>query len=895
DSAVSARRSIGFNPVQDDTVYRRRTLSMGASSSNSSGASMSRSWSLTEAIHSANFWRRDEKLKQSDSAFDDFESSTESDERRDDFDSSVHLALPFQLLLVSSRFADAAVQSLWRNLVFHGQDAYQMQSLLSALSMDDGTPLVSLDNEPGCSMSGLEKLGEANEEEDEDGEVKEYRLMDRASDTSRSRHTVEDAKTGPAAKFNVYSPKYGSSEHPSPPPLRINENRETNMGWFDSWNNSLKQFSRFQGVAGVYGSNTETVTTPTATSAATTAGPSYIKGQRRHTSAGSGPKYRNGYPWLSSTDNERSRPNQSGPSVIKLDKSRWSYSVHVRRVILNFSHPQASPQMFRKVLECLRARCPDQIVALDLHANEKMRDSGLDNSEELERYFGSGFSKLRYLRLQGGFVDNQLLCALIKGLGSPERAPTEESSVDYTGYHYPPARSQRPTSMHSIYSAPPCRLSQVFLGPGSVTDSAVEKLIVAAGHCLEVFTVTSCVDVGGGALANLLTKCPKLRVLGVHRSLARDKDLLEGLGIEVDNATSNTHQVNEQPVTGNIENTNAGNCPPVQSARVRKIIVAPLQRLELGTVKLTRVGITEILKGTCETLRFLVLETQHFSEELLTDVITPFCSKLEGLYFDDPEYLQKQQQQMQGLGFSAGRRGAHLPNRHFEFGRSKRTFYSDPSHLYQHVPQQPSGQRRQQNQFSRAESKERQGAMRSQAPKISAWLGETSTDEWVTYGDCALWTSAASSGISYENGGADAGNQRFNNQHIRRQPLPLFNAYHSDTFMRSLTQSSSRAGSAASAGFYAINSNLFVNEYEDVLARLQVTRAAIENVIQTLRSLTAFTVMQVDFIEESQGQSELKMMMREDEAWVQSAGFRALQLFYLFLFLSMIYFGTLRW
>ncbi|KAF9949543.1 hypothetical protein BGZ72_008700, partial [Mortierella alpina] len=235
--------------------------------------------------------------------------------------------------------------------------------------------------------------------------------------------------------------------------------------------------------------------------------------------------------------------------------------------------------MLVRVLECIQLQCGShQVQALDLHANEKMRASelGLDTAAELDRLFGGQhFADLQYLRLQGGFVDNQLLGALIKGLTVPPVVGSRRS----------------------------CRLSQVFLGPGSVTDSAIEKLIAVAGHSLEVFTVTSCVDVGGGALASLLTKCPKLRVLGVHKSLASDKELLAGLRIDgIDSRMS-------------IADTSSG------QDSVPKTIIAPLERLELGTVKLTTVGITEIVKGTCQSLRFLSLGSRHFKEDFLKGVI----------------------------------------------------------------------------------------------------------------------------------------------------------------------------------------------------------------------------------------------------------------------------------
>ncbi|KAF9572206.1 hypothetical protein EC968_010143 [Mortierella alpina] len=276
---------------------------------------------------------------------------------------------------------------------------------------------------------------------------------------------------------------------------------------------------------------------------------------------------------------------------------RWTYSSLVRRVVLNFAHPQASPQMLVRVLECLRSQCgSNQIQALDLHANEKMRASelGLDTAAELDRLFGGHqFSGLQYLRLQGGFVDNQLLGALLKGLSLPIEAGPQQS----------------------------CGLSQVFLGPGSVTDSTIEKLIAVAGHSLEVFSVTSCVDVGGGALASLLTKCPKLRVLGVHKSLASDKELLAGLRID---------SPSSRVITAGNGATGLASLETLSGASGAKAIIAPLERLELGTVKLTTVGVSEIVKGTCQTLRFLSLGSRHFKEDFLKGVILTTCKRLEG-------------------------------------------------------------------------------------------------------------------------------------------------------------------------------------------------------------------------------------------------------------------------
>ncbi|KAF9431319.1 hypothetical protein BGZ76_000465 [Entomortierella beljakovae] len=901
DSAPPSGRTTGYSPIYDISQTRKRAMSLTEYVPGQSSASMSRSLTSTGTI-------RDDGLDYHDSLLRESEGDLEMDESLDDFDSSVHLGLPFQLLLVSPWFADAAVQSLWRNLVFHGHDNYQLQSLLSMLLMNDESSNAShLNLDSDRRSPGLGKLKEVNEEQEygveftkekrDDQNILQYR--------SKSPHAVDEENVGPAVDVNVFfSRKNGSNEHG--PPLKQNENHETRSSWIESLNSSLRQFSRFQGGAGIYGSNTEATITEAGTPIGSIQGsssssrPNYLK-TRSFTSSGSNLK------WNSYATNNKSYPDRTRQPRRRSGGPMWSYRHHVRRVVLNFSHPQASPQMFVKVLDCLKSRCPDQIVALDLHANEKMRDAaGLDKAEELERYFSSGFSKLRYLRLQGGLVDNQLLYALIKGFGSPDCKEGEDIYNKDRSPSLPPFDPPTISMLHT----PPCRLTQVFLGPGSITDSAIGKLIDAAGHCLEVFAVTSCVDVGGGALANLLTSCRKLRVLGVHRSLARDKELLDGLGIEQEshNTAIPFAQMNDSLFLSNLIQTDASSSQPEVPERIRKPIVAPLERLELGTVKLTRVVVSEILKGTCDTLRFLVLETQHFSEDLLADVIIPFCTKLEGLHFDDPEYLQRQQQQMQGLGFSAGRRGAHLPKRQFEFGRSKRYFYSDPSNApqdsqqHQHQQQQqPNNLRYPQTIYPGVENTEKSNAQRVHPPpNVSAWLGETSTDDWVLYGDCALWTSACSPAVSYDNGGADAGSQRLRNLHPRRQPLPLFNAYHGATYMTSMSQSSSHPGGGGGVGvggngFYPTMGYRFSEDYDDTLARYQVSRTTIENTLQTLRGLGAFTVKQLDFLMESQGLSELKMMMQQDEMWVQSAGFRALQLFYLLLFLGSIYFGTMRW
>ncbi|KAF9976098.1 hypothetical protein BGZ73_009135 [Actinomortierella ambigua] len=341
------------------------------------------------------------------------------------------------------------------------------------------------------------------------------------------------------------------------------------------------------------------------------------------------------------------------------------------------------------VLECINRQCPNQIQALDLHANEKMRAAGLEQTVELERLFSSSFTNLRYLRLQGGFVDNRLLSALLKGMRPPAGWSEQCTTINSKSNSRPDTPLSPPISKQQGGLAPsyatripdaaprlqPCRLSQVFLGPGSVTDSAIEKLVAVAGHSLEVFRVMSCVDVGGGALATILTRCPRLRVLGVYRSLARDRDLLEGLGIELEDgfptpptsfpgvATSSLAPLSlatalsalantiALPITTTTTTTTAttaplassfptftaggeGERPTTKPKRVK--IVAPLERLELGTVKLTRRGVEEILKGVSKTLRFLVLETQHLSESFLQDVVMPLGMPLEALHFNNP-------------------------------------------------------------------------------------------------------------------------------------------------------------------------------------------------------------------------------------------------------------------
>ncbi|KAF9187875.1 hypothetical protein BGZ51_000969 [Haplosporangium sp. Z 767] len=847
-------------------LHRRRTMNLnGQGTEFLPRNTLHRLWSARTTTQELDQNQQQGRTVQLELSSDGSTVDYENEEYLDNFDKSIHLPGPFQLLLTNQRFADAAVQSLWRNLVFHGHDPYQMQALLSTLYKDDGS---NCDSHPVESekLGGMKKTGERDEAENGEEWTAQYSSEDHVTESHQysGQGSMEgsDGEQGPCTS------------------------------WIDSLNNSLKRFSRFQGIPGVYNTNT---------------GSTY-QSKRRYTTVGLDTQ-RNGGEKV----HTQSRRSYGFHEATGADRARWSYRRHVRRVVLNFAHPQASPQMLVKVLECIGSRCQDQIQALDLHANEKMQDAGLEKTAELERLFGSGFTKLCYLRLQGGFVDNQLLCALIKGM-------TRSAPYPHSALKSKASDGESSYCSHSPESAPTavqCRLTQVFLGPGSVTDSAVEKLIVAAGQSLEVFSVTSCVDVGGGALASLLTKCPRLRVLGVHRSLARDKDLLEGLGIDLEGSSAPGSQQNQDEQQQQQQHhatmsdhihSGISNARPVNAPRLtRKAIVAPLERLELGTVKLTQIGIAEILKGTCNTLRFLVLETQHFSEHLLVEVIAPFCTRLEGLHFDDPEHVQRQQQLMHGLGFSAGRRGSHLPDRHFAFGRYGRIFHSDPNRQCQAKVQAPGAYNRRHphhETFFEAESLERHHPSTkactnlSSTPTVSAWLGETMTDEWVAFGDCAIWTSAASPAVSFENGGSPnaGGGGGFLNQQPRRRPPPLHHVYHSSNPMMTMTTNAWRSDPT---GLYALsnsdsnnNHNLFVGEYDEVLERFRVSRAVIEMILQTLTGVRSFTVMQMDFIMESQGMSEWKMLMRQEELWLQSTGFRVLQLFYVCLFLGTIYFGA---
>lgn len=888
-------RTSGFSLDPDGSLHRRRTSSMitRPAQSTTLSATMNRSLSTTGTINTPSLRRCGDW---NDAAAEMYESeTTENGQHRDDFDSAIHLSPPFQLLLVSRRFADAAVHSLHRNLVFHGHDTYQVESVLCTLYKDD--ELLDQDQNRLTSLRNLREVNEEQlvEEEEEEEEVNrdnngKDRLV-RAQDTPRS-HEV-DINCRPAR--NVGAPKNGSSTDSGL--WQIGDEQGAPMSWMESLNHSMKRFSRLK--EGTTGVDEATNTEAEPCKVSVLGGNSWSAGERGGEGGGKR-RHATLEPSIRGGDNRRDGTLRMNPN-----ESRWAYRRYARRVVLNFAHPQASPQLLVRALECIGSRCRGQIQALDLHANEKMQDSGLESPEELTRLFGSGFTKLQYLRLQGGFVDNQLLYALLNNLASSTPNQSSEETHGGNGDGWKSFVEHGIRSSTPAPSLEPCCLSQVFLGPGSVTDSAVERLIDVAGKTLEVFTVISCVDIGGGALASLLTKCPKLRVLAVHRSLARDRDLLEGLGIPLESAIPGPQQhqqVYSLHVLQSQQQQDLANSNDSEDASpqiFRKSIVAPLERLELGTVKLTNVGITEILKATCKTLRFLVLETQHFSDELLRNVISPLCTQLEGLHFDDPEKVQRLQQQMQGLGFSAGRRGPHLPRNQIVFGRSGRSFYSDPSRQYRsqaqsHHNYSPSFQSQhhigQEGVFGSMPA-ERQGEGRgTRSTKVSAWLGETTTDEWVTFGDCALWSSAASPAVSYDNGGTNGPpGSRFPFQH-RQYGQPLHQIYHKPALAK---------GNVFIHGFnhhhrHHSTSNLFPGDSDELLDRHRVTRETVDEVQEALSKLESFTVMDLDFILERKGLYEAQLLMHQDDIWVQSAGFRALQIFYLCLFMSTIYFSVFR-
>ncbi|KAF9934823.1 hypothetical protein FBU30_010796 [Linnemannia zychae] len=829
---IPASYSTGFNLEHTTSIYRRGSMTMNTHDEYSSAsATMNRSLNMAGATYVSNH----QNCSEWNSTAEQIENCaiTDNEQHRDNFDSSINLSAPFQLLLVNQRFADAAVHSLYRNLVFHGHDLFQMESIFSMLCENDRTLdesfLVSTkandeDQAQICNnrthVLGLQDKLKSNSIRIQGGCNGD--IFDNLEGKPQ-RKTIESNVLNVDVKTNVDSSASSSSS--------FMEKGCRNDKFMQHSNSSKEQCSAND-------RNGETIAS------------------------------QNGVPHTYS----------NGP--------KWRYWRYTRRVVLNFTHPQASPEMLIRAIECIKSRCYNQIQVLDLHANEKMQDSGLETPVELIRLFGSGFSKLQYLRLQGGFVDNHLLYALLRNFSPPQHPQLVDSAQGNPNNRW---------AQSSLLTVEPCCLSQVFLGPGSVTDSAIEKLIDIAGMTLEVFVVTSCVDFGGGALASLLTECPKLRVLGVHKSLARDKELLEGLGMPKENTDPvfqqyqhpyphhQSYSEQQQQQQQAIELSDKGESLPQIT---RKLIIAPLERLELGTTKLTNIGIAEILKATCKTLRFLVLETQHFRDELLRSVISPFCTELEGLYFDDPEQVQRHQQQMQGFGFSAGRRGAHLSRHRILFGRSGRSFYMDPN---QHDRSQSRSQSsRNIDNLSTADYQGR--SQHKRTAKVSAWLGEITTDEWVEFGDCALWSSAASPAVSYDNGGTGESNEGRSSYHSRHFGQPLYQMFHKPAIT---TGNISVHGFSHQSRYQSVP-NWLLGDSDDLLNRYQISRELVDEVQNALPNLKAFTVIDIDFILERKGLYESQLLMQQDDMWVQSTGFRALQIFYLCLFLTSICFTIFR-
>ncbi|KAF9338640.1 hypothetical protein BGZ91_008309, partial [Linnemannia elongata] len=142
---------------------------------------------------------------------------------------------------------------------------------------------------------------------------------------------------------------------------------------------------------------------------------------------------------------------------------------------------------------------------------------------------------------------------------------------------------------------------------------------------------------------------------------------------------------------------------------------------------------------------------------LLRDVIVPLCRKLEGLHFDDPDHyyqhqlqqyrIQKQQQQQQHLDQQQPPDQIQSPSvnsipvtmeaencrpkkRSFKLRRFRRPTAPELSPLDTSIVHKDD-----------AVVAHDEGG--SGCPRPSPWLGETSTAEWVDYGNCALWAASA--------------------------------------------------------------------------------------------------------------------------------------------------------
>ncbi|GJJ75174.1 hypothetical protein EMPS_07532 [Entomortierella parvispora] len=519
--------------------------------------------------------------------------------------SPVELAMPFQLLLVCKRFGNAVVQSLWDRVVFHGHDPVQVRALLSTLKVLE--VVCSPPTFDGRSLNRSIALDE-----------------DWITNCSMGKNSNQDGETR-STPFWI-SPKGSSlaelNQKSDPCPWSISSRKVHHDGNLP------------------FGSTRTTATTMTVTGPLSALGP-----VQKSVSPASLADLATGDEGVT-VGMEQSRP------------ARWAYSQLVRRVVLDFAHAQSSRALLIETLECLRAGRENPSAqsyrSLDFHASEKMRSSGAQDSQsarrpvstswgatlpestpvlDLDRNFGwgSGFSDLTCLRLRGGFVDNQLLNAITKGMQTRQQLLGDRYS---------------------------CRLSQVFLGPGSFTDSAVEKLIDIARSSLEVVMVTSCVDVSGGSLARFLTQCPKLRVLGFYRSLARDEDLFQGLGICSEEKAEMA--MASLPQSGPSVTSSTTTSSPLSATTLRlhqetrKAIVAPLERLELSTmIKLSSKAIAAIVQGVSQSLKHLAVDSRHFNEEFLEEIFmapststtTERLQSLESLSFKDGSFHQKQQQQ----------------------------------------------------------------------------------------------------------------------------------------------------------------------------------------------------------------------------------------------------------
>ncbi|KAF9322909.1 hypothetical protein BGZ91_003955, partial [Linnemannia elongata] len=245
--------------------------------------------------------------------------------------------------------ADIVVRSLWKGIVFHGHDSFQVQALLSTLHGDEGT---SNSNQPVVSRTDASNFG-----------------LDVVKDNNPVKSTP--------ALLSV---------------LDENEPSQVRSNLVDSVQQSVKRFNGVRHPAQTTATQSGCQQQQQVQARTPLLPPQDRYGVlRRHSTTGVEPA-------RSPAPQSHSPPNLQSPVLMP----RWSYQQMPRNIVLNFSHPQASPHLLVSVLECIGSRCRDQVRALDLRANEKMQAAGLETPRELERLFGSGFSRLEYLRLQGG-------------------------------------------------------------------------------------------------------------------------------------------------------------------------------------------------------------------------------------------------------------------------------------------------------------------------------------------------------------------------------------------------------------------------------------------------------------------------------------------------------------